>query len=231
TAFAKERLKMTEGGASVSIGGTKGQEFIEPLSTNYVARRRASAFAVSNRMAEESIIRGYGTEITEAMARAKGFHNIEQMMNSREFLAPLKAERQVVYTVQTGKNAGAAHYILDGGTSNMLNRMLNPERMAKFLKSWTKVHNWWKARATVLRPGFAVRNILGGNLFQLWEADADIIVSMAQAAKAMRVAARKSPTEISNTIRQTIGGLDDVASKAIPKKQRWMVGEHTMEEA
>lgn len=217
--FQRSRMLVGEGGESVSIAGTRGKEFVEPLASNYVARRRASAFAVSNRMAEDAITKGYGTLVTPEMAGQQGFRSIEELISSKQFLTRMKSRGLVVYRIKTGPQAGQM-YLLDGGTAAMLEKALNPKSMNQYLRMWTKVNNWWKSRATVLRPGFMFRNVFGGNVWQMWLADADLMWSMPMGMKAMRQIARRYPVGGSTLMRHQLEVLAEESGRALGKAAR-----------
>lgn len=97
------------------------------------------------------------------------------------------AEKQgfTAYMASMGKHKGKV-FFMPAGDVRMLQQMANPEELSKFFRNWRKFSNWWKARATIWRPGFAMRNIFFGNLYQMWLADVNIMKSGSIASKIMQ---------------------------------------------
>lgn len=203
---------------STSLAGTKTREFIEPLAENHAVRGVAHVMSVSRRMAEKNIIAG-AREITDDLALSRGFRDKQKLIEAREFLEPLEKQGLGVYVTKSGKDAGRA-YILDLGTSRMLDRMYKPKEYNKIIDGYRKVMDWWKGEVTVLRPGFANRNLFGGNLTALWQGDVDIIKSLSLGAQMVK---RHSPKG-----RELVSGFFDRAAAESSVKK---VGMYTIDEA
>ncbi|MFO7902299.1 MAG: hypothetical protein R6U98_06555 [Pirellulaceae bacterium] len=213
--FAKKRQKYL----STSTAGTRNIDFIERMGEWYAARKQAHALAVSNRMAERAILKGYGNEITNKMARSRGLRDVDELIKNKDFMRDLRAKGLEIYSPQVGE---AAPVILDKGTAKFLNRVIGERE--KWFKAWQRYNNWWKARATVMRPGFVVRNVLGGNLWQMWEAGVPIMDSVGLGVKAMRHLSKTQKGQFGTVVKTMLHQLDEPGKVA-------KIGKYTFDEA
>ncbi len=228
---ARKAEKFTKGRQeylSTSVGGgTRNIDFEQRMGHWYASRKKAHALAVSNKMAERQILRGYGRRITDNDVARWQLRDIDELANNMRYQADLERRGLKVYEATDG-----ARYVLDSRLAKTVEKMLNPDEMGKYMRGWTKINNWWKARATVLRPGFVFRNVLGGNIWQLWQADVDIIPSMARAAKAMRKISQRGLKNNGTITRTMLKQIEGNATKDIGKVARLeKVGKYTLDEA
>lgn len=207
--FLRGRQKLEKGGLAVSVAGTKGKEFVEPLASNYVARRQANALAISAKGAEDSLLHSYGREITQDVAQRFGFPSVEGLIGSKQYQFHLKTQGLKIHSGRFGGNRGKL-YAIDSATSDFLTRMVEPKELSKVAKAWGKLHNWWKSQATVLRPGFVVRNVMFGNVWQLWQADVNLSWAMPMAFKAAIRSRMRSPLGVTRLQDDFLKGMDDL---------------------
>jgi len=148
--------------------------FEQKLENIYGSYNKASAHVLANATAENNMIRMYGKEITgdlldKGNKLSAGGHKLGI------------AEGLTQYEAKAGRYAGRT-FLMDNESAILLDRMVNPSNIASRLKLVDQWTVWWKARATVLRPGFTIRNEVG-NIHNLWLADVDnIIGTMAESA-------------------------------------------------
>lgn len=172
--FAQARKKYL----NISLGGTRNMEFIEEMGSWYAARKHAHAIGVANADAEAAILKGYGRRIHDAEAKrflGRGATAQELAMNP-EYIRTLQQRGLTTYATRT--RGVKEWHVIDEKMGRFLENKLTREATNQVLKYWMQFHNWWKAGATVFRPGFTFRNVLGGNIWQLWQADADVIPAM-----------------------------------------------------
>lgn len=208
--YTKHRLGLEAG---VGLGGTKTREFYTRLSDIWSARVKGHALSMANAKAENNILKQYGRELVDELEIAK----LEQLHPVRNY---------GVYEAKVGNFKGKK-FLLDKETKKLLDRMVDPNMADRALAGMDKLTAYWKSRATIFRPGFAVRNILFGNMWQLHLADVDIFRTMPQAA---RVMSRRFAKSQFGTMRHR-AFLDDMVN-ALGKKggKSKKIGKHTIDE-
>lgn len=174
TKHAKHRAQVQAG---VGLGGTTTREFEPRLGEIYTQYMSGTSIALANARSENILLKEYGRRITRGMLDKSGKNLLPEVE------AQAKAQGLAIYNGKIGHYAGEK-FLLDAQTARFLKQMVDPSRVKEFIKITNKYLNWWKARATITRPGFMVRNILFGNLYQEWLAGVDILKSNVLAAKA-----------------------------------------------
>jgi hypothetical protein len=163
----------------------------------------------ANKYAEDMVTQQYGREI---------FHK----PTSRE-VDELLEQGYKAYVTKFGRTPKT--YILDKGTAEFLERVTTPEAYGSIIRNWEKFHGYWKARATVLRPGFMARNVLGGNILQMWLADVKMSRAPWQAFAATYKASKRMGADLA-----TLATGRKLASGA-KKAGKAKVGKYTLDEA
>jgi hypothetical protein len=163
--------------AGVAIGGTPARQFEQRLGTIYSQYMMGTSVTLANARAENIILQGYGKLITKNMLDKAG-RNLKVELRDLS-----RSQGLAIYEAKIGHFKGQK-FLIDAQTARFLEKTTNPDSIKEFIRAASWYTNWWKARATIVRPGFMVRNVMVGNLYQEWLADVDIIKSNVLAAKA-----------------------------------------------
>jgi hypothetical protein len=176
----------------ITVGDTEGnREFIQNVGRAWAERKIGSAISLSKRQMEKDILAKYGrklkSESEEYITDSTGSPDLPKATR-----ADANAQGLSLYQARTGPERGQM-FLIDEKVKATLDKFMSPKKDADYVKKLKGIMQWWKAQATVLRPGFAVRNILAGNLWQLHLADAAISSAMPKAAVAQAIAYGRSP--------------------------------------
>ena len=167
--FQRKRLPST---AEISLKGTSLRDFHQQLGEIYQVRAKAHNVAIANALAEDAILKSYSASPMKILDKATE--------------AEVKGQGLVRYVRRYGPERGR-EYLVDKGTAMFMDRALrshqNPEGMVGgFLDTWDKTMSWMKGRMTIIRPGFWMRNLFGGNLYNMWLADMDLLPNLRDSA-------------------------------------------------
>ena len=169
----------------IGLGGSDKIQFEQKLEDIYSTYNQASGQVLANATAENNIIRLYGKEITGDLIDRGGHLSAEGHRMA-------KARGLAEYEAKAGKFAGKK-FLIDEESKILLDRMIDPGNTASRIAAVDKWTVWWKARATVFRPGFTLRNGVG-NIHNLWLADVkNITGAMSDAAGLQMLRYSKAP--------------------------------------
>ena len=167
--FTKERLPWETG---VTLDGTPLHEFYKHPSAIYAARAKAHHMAMASAQSEADVLAHYARPLPAGI--------------SPEARAALKAQGVELYQAKYGANKGKM-FLLDENAGRLLAKTTSKEEIGKFWKTYDGAHSWLKGRMTVLRPGFVMRNFFGGNLYNMWLGDVDILPNLNHASQVLGV--------------------------------------------
>lgn len=243
-AFAKHRLELQEGGVAIGQtlppkgslpeGGRKWWSHLIPTKSrvrpqftvdlaegmgNYTV---ANSIATANAHTENLILGRVGKALREGVdyhVTADGGINL-----SRQLAARAESHGMKWYQSKMGKRSGEV-FMLPAGDVRMLEKMADPEQLSTFLQGWKKFNNFWKAGATLWRPGFAMRNIFFGNLYQMWLMDVPFVQRSLQAARLQAyMYGQRSDGMLANVMTRKMFGMGK------PLKGTDKIGKYTLDE-
>jgi hypothetical protein len=187
--FTKHRLGIKEGiaiGQQLPPRGTgkwwgkalpkrlrRREQFTTDLAEGFADYSVANGIVTSNAHTENLMVERIGKPLQKDVHYI-GFTDKGEAILTRHWSDLAEQQGLHAYVASMGKHKGKVFFIPDTDF-RMLEKMANPEELSKFFRKWRKFSNWWKARATIWRPGFAMRNIFAGNLYQMWLADVPLL--------------------------------------------------------